>query len=196
MTQEARAPSDAILTIPNLLTFFRLALTPLFLWLALGPDNIGGAVTIAFVALGTDLVDGKIARRYGQISKLGIRLDPLSDRLGLASGAAVLIIHDLAPLWGVVAIVARDVLLVLVGAPLLKARGAPIPPVSRVGKYGSFAVSLCFGFYLLSGVRDVADPIDALAWIGFAFLLIGAPLYYVSGAGYVRSGLAALSEEK
>ena len=88
--QASAPPSDAILTVPNLLTFFRLGLIPVFLYAAIGAGNMGWAVVIAALGFVTDLVDGKIARRYGQVSKLGIALDPLSDRLGLASGAPVL----------------------------------------------------------------------------------------------------------
>jgi len=193
---DARTPSDAILTVPNLLSFFRLGLTPIFLWVALVPDNIGAAFALAFMAFVTDLADGKIARRFGQISKLGIQLDPLSDRLGLAAGAAVLIVHDLAPLWVILLVLARDVALLVVGAPLLKARGIPIPPVSRIGKYGSFGVSLGFGVLLLSGVTSVEAPITWVRAVGLSSLAIGIPLYYAAAFGYVRVGLSSLKDEK
>ena len=184
-------PSDAVLTIPNLLTFFRIALTPLFLWLALGPDRIGAASIVMVVALATDLLDGKIARAYGQVTKLGILLDPLSDRLGLAAGAWVLINHHLAPVWAIALVAARDAFLVLVGAPLLKARGIPIPPVSRLGKNASFAISMCFGLFLLSGIHDVAHPtvwIHNAAWVFFA---LGVPAYYLTAVGYGRAAMAS-----
>lgn len=193
MTQQ-QVPSDAILTIPNLLTFFRLGLTPLFLWAALGLDNMGLAVGIAFLGVATDLVDGKIARRFGQVSKLGIALDPLSDRLGIAAAAIVLLVQDLAPWWAVVAVLGRDALLVLIGVPLLKARGIPIPAVSRVGKWGSFATSLSFALFLASGVTDVRDPNDAIRIAAFVLFFIGVPLYWAAGAGYIKAGLAGLRE--
>ncbi|HEX9774810.1 MAG TPA: CDP-alcohol phosphatidyltransferase family protein [Actinomycetota bacterium] len=194
--QPAPEPSDAILTIPNLLSFFRLALIPLFLWLALGPDRIDLAVVVSVAGLATDLIDGKVARRYGQVSKLGIALDPLSDRLGIAAGGAVLIVHGLAPLWAVLAVVGRDALLVLVGAPILKATGAEIPPVSRVGKYGSFGTSVAVGLFLLAGWSGVTMPnatVRAVAWVVFA---LSIPLYWAAGWGYVRAGLRALRERR
>jgi cardiolipin synthase len=196
MTDQAAAPpSDAILTVPNLLTFFRLALIPVFLYAAIGASNMGLAVVIAALGFATDLVDGKIARRFGQVSKLGIALDPLSDRLGLASGAAVLIVKHLSPLWVVIVVVARDAALVLFGAPVLKARGLPIPPVTRVGKYGSFAVSVMFGLFLASGIHDIARPTHAIRTAAFVFVVISLPLYYASGAGYVRAALASLRNQ-
>lgn len=186
-------PSDAILTVPNLLTFFRLALIPVFLWAGIGLGNIGLAVVIAVVGFLTDLVDGKIARRYGQVSKLGIALDPLSDRLGLASGAAVLIVKHLAPPWVVIVVIARDAFLVLVGAPMLKARGLPIPPVTRIGKYGSFAVSVMFGLFLASGIHSAAHPTHGIRLAAWAFVVISLPLYFMSGYGYVRAAFSSLT---
>ena len=195
MTDQAAAPpSDAILTVPNLLTFFRLALIPLFLYAGLA-GNMGWAVVIAAVGFLTDLVDGKIARRFGQVSKLGIALDPLSDRLGLASGAAVLIVQHLSPLWVVLVVVGRDAVLVLVGAPLLKARGLPIPAVTKVGKYGSFAVSMMFGLFLASGIHNVSHPTHPIRLAAWVFVIIALPLYYASGAGYVRAAFASLKQQ-
>jgi cardiolipin synthase len=189
---ESVQPSDAILTVPNLLTFFRLALTPVFVVVALVMDNMGAAVALALLGLVTDLVDGRIARRFGQVSKLGIQLDPLSDRLGVAAGALVLIVKHLAPVWAVLIVIGRDALLVLVGAPVLKARGVPIPPVTRVGKYGSFATSVAFGLFLASGIHSTVHPARVLAGLGWFFFVVGAPLYLAAGVGYVTAGLRTL----
>jgi cardiolipin synthase len=192
---EAPPASDAILTIPNLLTFFRLGLIPLFVYVALGLDNLALAVVIAVLGFVTDLVDGKIARRYGQISKLGIALDPLSDRLALASGAVVLIVKHLAPLWVVLAILGRDVLLVVVGAPILKARGLPIPPVTKVGKYGSFAVSVTFALFLASGIPGSTHPAHGVRIAAWVFVAIALPLYYASGFGYARAAISFMQDD-
>jgi len=196
MTDKASPPpSDAILTVPNLLTFFRIGLVPVFLYAAIGMDNMGFAVIIAALGFITDLVDGKIARRFGQVSKLGIALDPLSDRLGLASGAVVLIVKHLSPLWVVLVVVVRDAVLVLVGAPVLKARGLPIPPVSRVGKYGSFAVTMMFVLFLSSGIHNAAHPTHAIRLAAWVFAVISIPLYYASGAGYVRAAFSSMKSQ-
>lgn len=195
MAESARA-TDAILTVPNLLTFLRLALVPVFLWAGIVSENLGWAFAIAAVGFVTDLVDGKIARRFGQVSKLGIALDPLSDRLGLAAGAWVLLATDLAPVWAVVAVLARDGALVLVGAPLLKARGIPIPPVSPLGKKASFAVSMCFGLFLASGISSVTAPsrwVQDAAWV---FFWLGVPAYYVVAAGYARAGMRSMRRKE
>lgn len=185
-------PTDAILTIPNLLTFLRLALVPVVAWVALGPDRIDIALILALAGFATDLIDGMVARRYGQISKLGIALDPLADRLGLALGMVIFVVHDLAPLWIVIAVAARDGLLVLIGAPVMKILRMPIPPVSAVGKAGSFIVSVAFALLLGSGWPGPDDQIQVLRTIGSITAVVGLPLYYAAAAGYVRAGIDAM----
>jgi cardiolipin synthase len=196
-TEGSPAPTDALLTVPNLLTIFRLLLIPPFVWLALGPHRVGWAMIVAMLGFATDLVDGPIARRYGQVSKLGIILDPVSDRLGLAAAAIVLVALHLVPLWLVLLVVVRDAGLVLVGGPLLKARGAPIPAVTRLGKRASFAVSVMFALFLASGIAHggapPSHPLKVAGWIVAAFAV---PAYYASTVQYIRTGLRSMSEVK
>lgn len=184
MTGAAREPSDAILTVPNIITFCRLALIPPFLWLALGAGNdLAGWVT-GFVLAGSDYLDGIVARRFGQVSRLGILLDPLSDRLAVGAGAAVLIARDLAPLWAVVAVLARDGLLLL-AAPLVRARGLAIPPVTRTGKLGTFLVMWSFGTFYAAVVPD--PPWGWVRGVAWGFYWPGIALGYAAAAGYART---------
>lgn len=189
-------PSDAILTIPNMLTFLRLALTPVFLFLALGTENIGGAWAVAFISLITDLADGKIARKYGSISKLGILLDPLADRLFLAAGALVLIVHDLAPLAVILAVLVRDGALVLIGAPLLKARGIPIPPVSKLGKIASFSITVMVGLYLAAAIPGLDRPWTTVRSLADVSAFLALPMYHASAVGYVIVALSGPSSRR
>lgn len=193
MQPQSPQPSDAIWTVPNVLTFIRLGLTPLFLFLALGQRNIGGAFAAAFTGLITDLADGRIARRFGQISRLGIVLDPLADRLALLAAALVLIVHDLAPLPLIIAAIARDLALLLVGLPVLRARRVPIPPVSRLGKVASFGVSLAFGTYLAAAIPGIETPWLGVRTAATVLAAIWVPAYYLSAFGYIRAGLSDLS---
>lgn len=193
-TPSTPVPSDAILTVPNLLTFARLALIPAFIWLALGPRRMDLAFSLAAVGMATDLVDGKIARRFGQVSKLGVRLDPLSDRLALAAGAVVLVVHHLAPVWVVAAVVLRDAALLFVGVTLIKTAGAEIPPVSRLGKRASFAVSSGFALFLASGIPSIANPSIALRSAAWVLMAPGLLMYYLAAIGYVRAGRRAIAE--
>ncbi len=71
--QETAVQTDRILTIPNLLSILRLLGVPLFLWLVLGPEADGWAVVVLFLSGFTDYLDGMLARRWHQISRLGQR---------------------------------------------------------------------------------------------------------------------------
>lgn len=177
-------PSDAVLTVPNVLTFARLALIPLFLWLALGPRNDLWAWIVGFVLGSSDYFDGIVARRYGQVSKLGILLDPLSDRLALGAAAAVLLLRDFAPLWAVLLVVGRDGATLLAGVAV-KARGMSIPPVTFLGKAGSFGLMWAFGTFVAASIPEPPWPWVRLAawvmyWPGLAFA-------YAASAGYARA---------
>lgn len=74
-----------ILTVPNLLSLFRIALIPLFVWLYhVQEDSVGTALTLLLSGV-TDIADGLIARRFHMTSDLGKVLDPVADKLTLAA---------------------------------------------------------------------------------------------------------------
>jgi len=182
-------PSDAILTVPNLITFARLALIPVFLWLALGKNNIGAAWVVGFVLGSTDWIDGRVARRFNQVSKVGAAIDPFFDRLAVAAAAWVIIAKDLAPLWTVVVVLVRDGLL-LAMLPLISARGIPRPAVTQVGKAGSFGVMWAFGLFIGAGAfNPPLGWVRVLAWIAF---IPGIILSYMAAVDYARTVLVSL----
>jgi cardiolipin synthase len=182
-------PSDAIVTIPNLITFARLALIPLFLWLALGPKEMAAAFVVGFVLGSTDWIDGRVARRLHQVSKLGITLDPFFDRIAVAAAAVVIVARHVAPVWSVVVVLARDALL-LAMVPVLAARGVPRPAVTRSGKAGSFGVMWAFGLFVGAAIASPpADWVRVLAWLCY---FPGVALSYLAALGYARSALATL----
>ena len=105
-------------TIPNLVSFARLAGVPLFLWLFLGVEADGWAVAVLAIGGTSDWVDGFLARRLGQVSRLGEMLDPLADRLYILATLLALTIRDVLPWWFTIALLAREaVLLVSLAVP-------------------------------------------------------------------------------
>ena len=181
-------PSDAIWTIPNVLTFFRLAMLPVYLWFGLDtPPRLGWAVVLGMLMLISDLADGAIARRTGAITKLGVRLDPLADRLSFAAAIIVILVHELAWPWLVWTVLARDALLVIVGVIVLKLTHREIPPVSRIGKLASFAVTVGLGSMIIAGaVGTPQDPNEPIQIAAYAILIPAVVAYLISAAGYVR----------
>jgi cardiolipin synthase len=182
-------PSDAILTVPNLITFARLALIPVFLWLAIGVKNMGAAWVVGFTAGSTDWIDGRVARKFNQVSKLGIAIDPLFDRLTVAAAATVIIMRHLAPVWSVVVVLARDGLL-LATLPYLSARGVPRPAVTRVGKAGSFGVMWAFGLFLGAAITN--PPTDWVRILGWLAYYPGLALSYLAAFDYARKAFSSL----
>ena len=77
--------TDRVLTVPNVLSMLRLLGVPVFLWLILGPQADVAAFILLVVAGLSDWVDGYLARRLNQRSRIGVLLDPLADRLYIAA---------------------------------------------------------------------------------------------------------------
>ena len=77
--------SKKILTIPNILTIFRILLIPVFLWINLGLENPPLSAVILAVSFFTDFLDGFIARKYNMVSDFGKAMDPVADKLNQAA---------------------------------------------------------------------------------------------------------------
>lgn len=170
---------DRVLTVPNVLSALRLLGVPVFLWLVLGPHHDRVAFVLLMVSGATDYLDGYLARRLHQVSRLGALLDPLADRLYIASTVLALTIRDVIPLWLLLVLVARDLYLAAL-LPVLRRHGYGPLPVSYLGKAATFNLLYAFPFLLLSSGHD------ALAtWTrptGWAFALWGTALYlYAAG---------------
>jgi cardiolipin synthase len=125
-------------TIPNLLSLFRMGLVPLFI-IALVGDHPVRALVIFLVAGVTDGLDGFIARFWGQQSHLGSYLDPIADKLLLTSAYVMLAIPPqdgglAIPVWVSILVIARDVLIVIVALILYLALDVGHFPPAMIGK--------------------------------------------------------------
>lgn len=180
-------PTSKIVTVPNLLSLLRLLGVPLFLWLVLSPMIDGSnwdalALGVLVLAGLTDYLDGKLARRFNQVSRVGQLLDPAADRLYILCTLLGLSLREIIPVWLAVFIVARDVLLVL-GLPVLRRHGFGPLPVHFLGKAATFNLLYSFPLLLLG---DWTGQIARLAKIfGWAFAGWGTALYWWAGVLYV-----------
>jgi cardiolipin synthase len=174
--------SDRVLTIPNVLSMLRLTLVPVFFWLILQGSD-GWALLVLSVSGITDWLDGKLARRWGQISRLGQLLDPAADRLFILSTLLGLGWRDVIPWWLVIVILARDAVLALT-IPVLAEHGYGPLPVHFLGKAATFNLLYAFPLLLLGQwdglAGDIARP------IGWAFAWWGTALYWWAGVLYLR----------
>jgi CDP-diacylglycerol--glycerol-3-phosphate 3-phosphatidyltransferase len=188
-TPAATGPvSSAILTIPNLISFARVLLMPVCAWL-LASGRFGAGFVLTGVVGASDFLDGWLARRTGTVSRLGQLLDPLADRLLIASVAVALLVRGALPWPAVALLVGRDLVL-LIGFQVLQRRGVRPPDVVWLGKAATFALLVALPALALGETATaVAGPFRAL---GLAFLWVGIALYYVVGWIYVRQALAQL----
>ena len=185
--------SDRILTVPNLMSFARLLILPFVYWeLASGRLLRGLLVGIVFGA--TDWLDGYVARRFDQVTKLGQLLDPLSDRLFIMTIAIALIVSGLLPWWLVAAVVVRDAALLVASLAMLGKGGRP-PAVSRLGKTATFGLMWSFVPLIAAGIVGTAeDPQPFLYVVGFVTLVVSVVLYYVVAVDYAKQLRAAAAE--
>ena len=140
---------DRIWTVPNVVTFVRLACIPLYVWLLFGAHQQTWAALVLAALGATDWVDGYVARRFHQVTTLGKVLDPVADRVLVLTAVLTIMIHGAVPVWFGVATLAREV--VVSGAVLLLASlGAARIDVLWVGKAGTFALMTAYPLFLVS----------------------------------------------
>ncbi|MEI8260075.1 MAG: CDP-alcohol phosphatidyltransferase family protein [Actinomycetes bacterium] len=174
---------DRFVTIPNALSLLRLIGVPVFLWLVLVAHADVWAFALLAVSGATDWLDGYLARRLGQVSRIGALLDPLADRLYIAATLLGLALRALIPWWLVIALVAREIVLICL-LPLLRRHGRVALPVTFVGKTGTFALLWGFPLLLLGSLPSGWGA--AAMTLGWAFALWGVFLYWWAGLRYVQ----------
>lgn len=145
-------PSTQVLTVANVITFCRLALTFAFLVLFVTGEHRTEALVCYVVAASTDFLDGQIARRTQTVSWLGKIMDPIMDRVLLFTGVLGLLVVGELPVWVPVFVIGRDVYLAVGGLVLRRFRARPLD-VTYVGKAAT-----------------------ALLMAGFCDLLLGVPV--------------------
>ena len=198
--QETRVQTDRVLTIPNVLSMARLVGVPVFLWLVLwpvfgGPYNDGWAILILMASGVSDYLDGKLARKWGQISRLGQLLDPLADRLFVLSTIVGLTWRQIMPWWLTALLLGRELFIASL-LPILRRHGYGPPEVNFLGKAATFNLMYAFPMLLLTTRHDWLGSVAFI--IGWAFVWWGTTLYWWAGILYavqtrrlVRAGAAA-----
>ena len=177
-------------TVPNVLSFLRLLGVPLFLWLVLVPEADGWALGVLMLSGVTDYLDGYLARRLNQTSRLGQILDPVADRLYILSTVVGMAARGIVPWWVAVILPARDAFLWCL-VPFLRTRGYSSLPVHFLGKAAT--ASLLYAFPLLLLGDGDGSPALLAKVFGWAFALWGIGLYWWAGLLYawqVRTLLA------
>ena len=184
------AQASRVLTIPNAISFVRLLGVPLFLYLLLGPEADVAAVVVLAIGGTTDWVDGYVARRLRQVSRLGELLDPAVDRLYILATLVAFTVREVVPWQFTAALLARELVLVA-SLVVLRRYGYGPPPVHYVGKTATFLLLAAFPVLLLAHVSTAAHPYAhpigwGLAWWGIGLYWVAAALYIGQAFGATR----------
>ncbi len=167
-------------TIPNLISFIRLLLVPVFLWLLFPQDNPAAAGWLLGFIGATDWVDGYLARKLQQVSVVGEFLDPLADRL--AVGAAVVggLIAGVLPAIFAVPLIVREAA-VGVGALVIGLRSKTKLTVRRLGKLATLMLYFAIAWFFVGE----GTPFEPLVWAAWIVGVPGLILYYVVAIQYL-----------
>jgi len=194
MTSDTKAGwlNGEVINIPNLLSFLRIALVPVFLWLLLQELFLAAIIVLAIAGL-TDFLDGFLARKLNQTTKLGKMLDPVADRLYIFATLLALSATGYVPWWLAGLVILRD-LLMLFSMPVLASVGYRSLPVHYLGKASTFALLYSFPLLLMGKIfTEAAFIITPIAW---AFALWGVALYWWSGFVYLWHLILLIREER
>jgi len=182
--------SGAVLTIPNLISFVRLLAIPVFWWLVLGPEELAAATILYAVIATTDWIDGYLARRLNQVSKLGKALDPVADRLLIASAVVVGLISGIVPAVIGWVLIVREVYMAAVTL-MLVTKGKGTLEVRWWGKAATFAVYSSIGWFYMAEVPFLEGFTRPAAWVSG---VLGLALYWITAFQYSGDARARLAE--
>ena len=181
--------SDGIpINIPNSLTVLRILLVPVFVGL-LVYEHYDQALLVLIVAAITDGLDGAIARMANQQTRIGAYLDPLADKLLLMSSFLTLAVLHLVPVWAVIVVVSRDVIL-LAGTLLARLTESSIDITPTVLGKGTTLVQFIYITMVVlvttGHVQDQSIP---------PVLGLMATLTVASGTHYLYRGIMSLNSQ-
>ena len=175
---------EANVNLPNLLTFSRLLLIPIFILLFSHPTSersLAAAAVFGIAAI-TDLLDGCLARRRSEVTRLGRLLDPIADKLLVISGLILLVEFQRVAAVVAILIIAREV--AVTGIRAISAAEGIVLSAETTGKYKMTAQVLAI---LCLIVAESVDPEWNLYAIGNVLLYGALMLGLISGAKYLAT---------
>lgn len=181
--------SASVINIPNALTFVRFLGIPLFIYLTLNLEADGWAIIVLIIGGATDYFDGKIARALNQTSRFGELADPAIDRLYILAILIVFLIRDVVPMWMIILIIGRDLILGVLTVAMNR-NGLPPFTVTYLGKAATFNLMYAFPFLLLAQTNDAFGVIAFV--LGWSFAIWGIALYISTGISYAREGISQI----
>jgi cardiolipin synthase len=197
---QAPAPARPF-ALPNLLTYARIVAVPAVVASMYWQDILQGGIWLRWVALAifiaagvTDILDGYFARKYGELSTFGQMLDPIADKLLVASCLFMLAADGTIrgwSLWAAIVILCREILVSGLREYLAELRVSV--PVTRLAKWKTTLQLIAIGFLLAGEAGDLIVPV--VTPIGLSLLWLSALLTLYTGWDYLRAGMHHLIKE-
>ena len=164
---------------PNQITIARIAVLPFAIWTLYQGGNIWQIVSwlifgsIAF----SDLIDGKLARSRGEITEFGALLDPIADKLMIASAMIPLSMQGRFPWWVTIAILAREIGITIFRAAVIS---SGVIHANRGGKLKTLLQNLGIGWFML--------PLPSyFDWFIYSWIYVAVAITYITGYWYIRA---------
>ena len=174
------------MNLPNKLTMFRVILIPffiVFLLASLTPYDKWIALAIFIIASLTDLLDGKIARKYNLVTNFGKFMDPLADKLLVCSALICLIELDKIPSWMVIVIIARE--FIISGFRLVASDNGVVIAASYWGKFKTTfqMVAVCL---LIADIAALTVVTQIILWIAVVLTVVSLTDYLIKNKGVLK----------
>jgi cardiolipin synthase len=188
-----KGDASSPLTIPNALTLLRAIGIPFFLWALLAADTNRDLLAIGILVVTgfTDYLDGRVARALNQSSRLGELFDPFVDRLYIAAVVIGLTIRGVIPLWLLIILIARDLILATTLPGLYRIGKGPLP-VTFLGKAATLNLLYAFPLLLLGEQEGTIGNWAAI--FATAFAGWGVLLYLLTGVQYFIQARSLIKE--
>ncbi|MDX1410615.1 MAG: CDP-diacylglycerol--glycerol-3-phosphate 3-phosphatidyltransferase [Nitrospirales bacterium] len=184
---------ETYLNLPNTLTVSRILVIPVFVFLFSSPtpERAVAAALVFLVAALTDLLDGYLARRRGQITNLGKLLDPVADKLLVASALILLVQFQRVEVWLAIVMIARE--LIVTGARAVAAKEGFVVPADSMGKLK--VVGQISGILCLILEEVIRIPFIDLHLIGTLVLYMALTVALISASRYLFEILKKISPQ-
>lgn len=184
---------DIYLTVPNAISALRIVSIPFIAWLVAKHQMVPALFVLA-ISAASDGLDGIIARRYNQVSKIGQILDPIADRLLIFCSILALGLAGIIPMWMLVVVALRDMLLLVLIVILAQYEYGPLP-VHFIGKAGTALMMISITALIFADLwrNSFADMLHLAA---LAAGIWGIALYWMAGYIYVRQGVRLIRDSQ
>lgn len=174
------------MNLPNKLTMFRVVLIPffvVFMIVDITPVDKWITLAIFIVASLTDLLDGKIARKYNLVTNFGKFMDPLADKLLVCSALVCLVALCRIPAWIVIVIIARE--FIISGFRLVAADNGVVIAASYWGKFKTTfqIIMICL---MIADIQALAFVTDIMMWVALILTVVSLADYLVKNKDVMK----------